>query len=47
MLFVFSLGAEFIANDRPVLVRYDGAFRRCCAAYPETTFGGDLPTKAA
>src|SRR5512146_2195793 len=26
VLFVVSLFAEFIANDRPILIRYDGAF---------------------
>ena len=36
-----------IANDRPILVRYDGAFY--CPVlidYDETVFGGDLPTEA-
>ncbi len=47
VLFVFSLGAEFIANDRPILVRYDGAFFfPIFKAYPETTFGGDFETEA-
>ena len=32
MLFVLSLFAEFIANDRPLLVRYDGALLRPGAA---------------
>jgi microcin C transport system permease protein len=46
-LFVVSLFAEFIANDRPILVRYDGAFYTpVFADYPETVFGGDLPTLA-
>ena len=26
VLFVLSLFADFIANDKPILVRYDGAF---------------------
>jgi microcin C transport system permease protein len=44
-LFVVSLFAEFIANDRPILVKYDGAyFVPVFVNYPETTFGGDLPT---
>ncbi|HND56637.1 MAG TPA: hypothetical protein PLV92_29665, partial [Pirellulaceae bacterium] len=39
-LFALSLGSELVANDRPVLVRYDGAFYLPFAkAYPETTFG--------
>ena len=45
VLFVFSLFAEFIANDRPLLIRYDGAFYYpVFKNYPETQFGGDLPT---
>ena len=46
-LFFFSLFAEFIANDEPLLVRYQGAFYYpVFVAYPETTFGGDFPTEA-
>ena len=46
-LFVFSLFAEFIANDKPLLVSYDGAlYAPVLKAYPETTFGGDFPTEA-
>jgi microcin C transport system permease protein len=45
-LFVFSLFAELIANDRPLLVRYDGKFYTpVFVAYPETTFGGDFETE--
>ena len=41
ILFVLSLCAELIANDRPILVRYDGRFYIPVAVdYPETTFGG-------
>ena len=48
LLFVLSLGAELIANDRPLLVRYDGRFYvPVVRAYAETTFGGQLPTEAA
>jgi microcin C transport system permease protein len=47
LLFGVSLFAEFIANDRPLLVRYDGAFYfPVFADYPETTFGGEFPTEA-
>src|SRR5437763_561913 len=47
VLFVLSLFAEFLANDRPILIRYDGAFYSpIFRDYPETTFGGDLPTNA-
>ncbi|MDJ0951360.1 MAG: ABC transporter permease [Alphaproteobacteria bacterium] len=48
LLFVGSLFAEFIANDKPILIRYDGDFYApVFKAYPETTFGGDFPTEAA
>lgn len=47
VLFVVTLFAEFIANDRPLLVRYDNAFYLpILRDYPETQFGGDLPTNA-
>jgi microcin C transport system permease protein len=46
-LFVLSLGAEFIANDRPLVVAYDGHFYfPVFADYPEKTFGGEFPTAA-
>ncbi len=46
-LFFVSLFAELIANDRPILVRYDGAFYTpFLKAYPETTFGGFFETEA-
>jgi len=46
VLFGLSLFAEVIANDRPLLVRYDGAFYTpFLNAYPETTFGGVFPTE--
>jgi microcin C transport system permease protein len=45
-LFGLSLFAELIANDRPLVVRYDGAFYfPVVRAYPETTFGGVFPTE--
>ena len=44
-LFVLSLLAEFIANDRPFLVVYDGGiYMPVFKDYPETTFGGVFPT---
>ncbi|HLS68949.1 MAG TPA: ABC transporter permease, partial [Kiloniellales bacterium] len=47
VLFVLSLFAEFIANDRPILVRYDGAFYMpIFEVLPETHFGGEFPTEA-
>ena len=46
-LFGLSLGAEVIANDRPLVVRFDGAFYfPIVRTYPETTFGGIFPTEA-
>ena len=47
-LFVVSLGADLLANDRPLLVRHGGRFYvPVLRAYPETAFGGVLPTEAA
>ena len=46
VLFCFSLGAEFISNDKPILVYYDGDFfLPMVKAYPETVFGGFLETE--
>jgi microcin C transport system permease protein len=46
-LFALTLFAELIANDKPMLVRYDGAFYvPVLVSYPETTFGGEFPTEA-
>jgi microcin C transport system permease protein len=46
-LFVLSLFAEFIANDRPIVVSYDShLYFPVFADYPETTFGGEFPTTA-
>ena len=47
VLFVFSLFAEFIANDKPILVNYRGAlYTPIFKFYPETEFGGDFRTEA-
>ncbi len=47
VLFVLSLFAEFIANDKPFFVRYDGrSFFPVFVNYPETAFGGDFETAA-
>ncbi|WP_353186020.1 ABC transporter permease [Bosea sp. (in: a-proteobacteria)] len=44
-LFLLSLVAEFIANDRPLLVRYKGEWLFPVAVnYPEEKFGGFLAT---
>ena len=44
VLFVLCTFAEFVANDRPLIVRYKGEFLfPIVADYPETKFGGFLP----
>ena len=46
-LFGISLGSEFIANDKPILVKYDGQlYWPIFKAYPETAFGGIFETEA-
>ncbi len=46
-LFLLTLFAEFIANDKPFLVSYQGElFSPVFTAYPETTFGGEFGTEA-
>jgi len=45
--FALSLCAEVIANDRPLLVRYESQwFCPVAKDYPETAFGGQLPIRA-
>jgi microcin C transport system permease protein len=46
-LFTISLLADFIANDKPFLILYQGkAYFPIVRTYPETTFGGDFETAA-
>ncbi len=46
-LFFVSLFADFIANEKPLLVRYDSNFYYpVFSFYSETTFGGDFETEA-
>ena len=46
-LFLFSLPAEFIANDKPLLIRFqNNYYSPVLVAYPETVFGGDFETEA-
>ena len=46
-LYLLSLGAEFIANDRPIVMSYRGeVYAPVLRAYPETTFGGVFETEA-
>ncbi|MFY9212351.1 MAG: ABC transporter permease [Aestuariivita sp.] len=47
VLFGLSLFAEFLAYDKPILVRYQGEFYTpIWNFYPETDFGGDFQTEA-
>jgi len=47
VLFVLSLFAEFLANDKPIFVWYDHhAYMPVFQAYPETAFGGEFQTEA-
>ncbi len=46
-LFALSLCAELVANDRPLMVRYQGkTFFPVVKTYPETAFGGTFETSA-
>lgn len=47
VLFAISLLAEFVANDKPIIVSYKGAlYVPVYKFYPETAFGGDFKTEA-
>ncbi len=47
VLYGLSLGAELLANDRPLLVSYRGGYYTpFLTFYSEKTFGGDLGTEA-
>ncbi|MEM9902011.1 MAG: ABC transporter permease [Pseudomonadota bacterium] len=47
IIFTITLFAEFIANDKPILVQYRGEiFFPIQNFYSEQTFGGDFPTEA-
>ncbi len=47
VLFLVSLFSEFIANDKPFYVRFDGeSYFPVFVTYPETAFGGDFETAA-
>ncbi len=46
-LFLITLFAEFIANDKPFLVKYDGAYYMpIFKMYTEKQFGGEFETEA-
>jgi len=47
ILFVLSLFAEVLSNDRPLMVKYQGDYYfPIVKFYKETTFGGDFETEA-
>jgi microcin C transport system permease protein len=47
ILFTISLFAEFIANEKPILVKFEGnLYWPIFKSYPETTFGGIFETEA-
>mgnify|MGYP000025179898 CR=1 FL=1 len=47
LILLLSMGVEFVANDKPLLVRYQGSFYSpVLVSYPETTFGGVFETEA-
>ena len=47
VIFTVTLFAEFVANDKPILVQYRGDYYMpIFRFYPETAFGGDFETEA-
>ena len=45
LLFVISLAAEFVSNDKPLVARYQGQwYAPVFKNPPETAFGGDFAT---
>jgi microcin C transport system permease protein len=47
VLFVLTSGAEFIANDKPFLIKMEGkTYFPVFVTYPETAFGGEFETAA-
>lgn len=47
LIFIVCMGANFIANDKPLVVNYDGElYFPIVTAYPETEFGGVFETEA-
>jgi len=47
VIFIITLFAEFIANDRPLAVWFDGnLYVPVLTFYPETAFGGEFQTEA-
>ena len=47
LIFILSLAVDFIANDKPLLVKYDDSlYVPILKSYPETAFGGVFETEA-
>lgn len=47
ILFVFSMGANFVANDKPLFIYKDHkSYFPVFVSYPERIFGGDFDTEA-
>ena len=47
ILFILSLGAEFLSNDKPLVVRFEGQwYYPVVQTLPEKVFGGDFETPA-
>ena len=47
LVFIICMAVNVIANDKPLLVQYDGAYYfPVVSAYPETAFGGIFETEA-
>ena len=46
-LFFISIFADFIANDKPLIIKYNNnLYFPIFVEYPETNFGGDFETEA-
>ena len=47
VLLILCVSAEFVANDKPLLIKFDsGYYVPVFQNYPETKFGGDFETEA-
>jgi len=47
ILLVITSGAELVANDKPIMMKYNGQlYFPVFVSYPETEFGGDFETEA-
>ena len=47
LLFVVTLGAELVANDKPIIAQYNGKLHfPIFKVYPELVFGGEFETEA-